>query len=97
MLLIIRVPIDMDKDVPVEDKGSFTPKNLFNVKESLKPLTKEEQKVKIVGGKKRITPILLSPKKNFKLGTDKKSMKRSLSPEIEIVSNETKFTEVTIV
>lgn len=90
------VPVE-DKDAPESDKGSFIPKNLFNVKESQKPPTKEEQKVKIIGGKKRITPILLSPKKNFKLGTDKKSMKRSLSPDIEIVGKETKFTEVTIV
>lgn len=73
----------MDKDVPEPDNGSFIPKNLFNVKESLKQSSKEEQKINIIDGKKRITPILLSPKKNVKLGTDKKSLKRSLSPEID--------------
>lgn len=66
------------------EKSSFTPKNLFNVKESPKLLVQnvinEEQKVNIIGGKKRITPILLSPKKNFKSVTDMKLKEKSPSP-----------------
>lgn len=96
-MLIIRLPINVNKDVLEFDKSSLIPKNLFNVNESLKLPAKEEQKVKMIDGKKRITPILISPKKNFKFVTDKKSIKRSLSPEIEIVAKEAKLPEVTIV
>lgn len=85
----------MDKDVPESEKSHYIPKSLFNVKDSLKLPVKEEQKVKIIDGKKRITPILLSPKKNLKLKADNKSMKRSLSPEIEKVCKETKLSEIT--
>lgn len=69
-------------------KDVFIPKNLFNNKESTKaPVMdiKEGQKVNIVGGKKRITPILLSPKKKFKSMVDRKFKEKSLSPDLEEV------------
>lgn len=78
----------MDQKVIKSDKGSFVPKNLFDNKESLKlpvqEIIKEEQKINIVGGKKRITPILLSPKKKFKLIAERKSREKSSSPEMVI-------------
>jgi len=49
--------------VPESEKDGLIPNNLFDNKESPKPLVKQEQKFDIIGGKKRITPILLSPKK----------------------------------
>jgi len=70
----------------------FIPKNLFNNKESTKPpvmdTIKEGQKVNIVGGKKRITPILLSPKKKFKSIVDRKFKEKSLSPDLDDVCEE---------
>lgn len=78
----------MDQNVTISVKSGFIPKNLFDNKEGPKPPTKE-QKVNIVGGKKRITPILLSPKKNLKVKADERPQEISFSPEIEIVCDET--------
>lgn len=83
----------MDQKVIESNKGSFVPKNLFDNKVSLKlpakDVIKEEQKINIVGGKKRITPILLSPKKKFKSIAERKSREKSWSPEMVIGCEET--------
>ncbi|CAI6364406.1 unnamed protein product [Macrosiphum euphorbiae] len=80
---------ETDQNVTESKKDVFIPKNLFNNKESTKPpvvdIIKEGQKVNIVGGKKRITPILLSPKKKFKSMVDRKFKEKSLSPDLEEV------------
>lgn len=72
-------------------KEVFIPKNLFNTKENPKQLEidmiKGGQKVNIIGGKKRITPILLSPKKKLKL-SDRKVKEKSLSPDMEVEGSE---------
>jgi len=77
----------MDQNMTEFKKDVFIPKNLFNNKESTKPqvkdIIKEEQKVNIIGGKKRITPILLSPKKKLKTMGDRKFKEKSLSPDLE--------------
>lgn len=78
----------MEQKVADPKKNNFIPKNLFNVKENPKLQTKEEQKINIVGGKKRITPILLSPKKKFKLLRDIPKEK-ILSSEMKIACEET--------
>lgn len=79
----------MDQNVTEFKKDVFIPKNLFNNKESTKPqvmdIIKEGQKVNIIGGKKRITPILLSPKKKLKTMVDRKFKEKSLSPDLEEV------------
>lgn len=77
-------------------KSGLIPKNLFDIKEGSIPSTKE-QKVNIVGGKKRITPILLSPKKNFKIKADEKPKEKSPSPEIDIACDGTPNPNDTIV
>jgi len=78
----------MDQNVTEGNKDVFIPKNLFNNKESTQPPVidkiKEGQKVNIIGGKKRITPILLSPKKKLKLMVDRKFKEKSLSPDLEV-------------
>lgn len=80
---------EMDQNVTEFKKDVFIPKNLFNNKESTKPqvmdIIKEGQKVNIIGGKKRITPILLSPKKKLKTMVDRKFKEKSLSPDLEEV------------
>jgi len=82
----------MDQNMTESKKDVFIPKNLFNTEESTKSLvtdiTKEGQKVNIVGGKKRITPILLSPKKKLKLMVDRKFKEKSLSPNMDEVSED---------
>lgn len=85
--MIIRSCIETDQNVSQFEQIEFVPKNLFDVNENPKPLVKDvikqEQKVNIVGGKKRITPVLLSPKKSFKSVADKKLREKSLSPKLE--------------
>lgn len=85
--MIIRSCTETDQNVPQSYQSGFVPKNLFEVDENpklvIKDMIKQEQKVNIVGGKKRITPVLLSPKKNFKLVTNKKCREKSLSPKLE--------------
>ncbi|XP_060851378.1 chromatin assembly factor 1 subunit A-like isoform X2 [Rhopalosiphum padi] len=80
---------EMDQNVTESKKDVFIPKNLFNTKESTKPpvmdIIKEGQKINIVGGKKRITPILLSPKKKIKSMVDRKFKEKSLSPDMDEV------------
>jgi len=68
--------------VAKSEKDGLIPKNLFNTKASAKSLVKE-QKINIIGGKKRITPILLSPRKSLK--TEKKSSKKVFSSEMELL------------
>jgi len=65
------------------EKDSLKSNNLFDNKESPKLLVKREQKVDIIGGKKRITPILLSPKKKLKIQSN--STGKSFSSEMEIL------------
>ncbi|XP_050059659.1 chromatin assembly factor 1 subunit A-like [Aphis gossypii] len=83
---------EMDQNMTESKKDVFIPKNLFNTEESTKSLvidiTKEAQKVNIVGGKKRITPILLSPKKKLKSMVDRKFKEKSLSPNMDEVSED---------
>lgn len=90
---MIRSCTEIDESVPESTQVNFIPKNLFNHEkcpnQPTKDVMKEEQKIIIVGGKKRITPILLSPKKNFKSITDRKPKEKSLSPEHEIVCEDT--------
>ena len=50
-------------------------------------IIKEGQKVNIIGGKKRITPILLSPKKKFKSIEDRKFREKSSSPDLEVTED----------
>lgn len=87
MQLMIRSCTETDQSVPQSEQIGFVPTNLFDVNENPKPLVKDvikqEQKVNIVGGKKRITPIFLSPKKRFKSVADKKLGEKSLSPKLE--------------
>lgn len=88
LMICFRSCSETDQSVLESEKDDFVPKNLFKINESPKPsvnsLGKEEQKVNIVGGKKRITPILLSPKKNVKLITKKQPNEKSPSPEMEM-------------
>lgn len=86
----------VDKNVSKIGKSEFAPKNLFDINENPKlpvkeVVIKEEQKVNIVGGKKRITPILLSPKKKLKVISDKTFKEKSPSPGIEIICQETRI------
>ncbi|XP_050442813.1 DNA ligase 1 isoform X2 [Adelges cooleyi] len=73
-----------DDKVP-EPKNEFGPKKLFNSYQESSPrssvggIKKEEQKINIVGGKKRVTPILLSPKKRFNT-TLKTNVNKKRSP-----------------
>jgi hypothetical protein len=89
LLLLIRSCTKTDEIVPESTQSDFIPKNLFNIEkcpnQPIKDVVKEEQKVSIIGGKKRITPILLSPKKNFKCLANQKPKEKSLSPELKIV------------
>lgn len=82
---MVRSCTEIDESVSESTESDFIPKNLFNHEKCPKDVVKEEQKVNIVGGKKRITPILLSPKKNFKSITNRKPKEKSQSPELEIV------------
>lgn len=43
----------------------------------------------MVGGKKRITPILLSPKKSVKIIADRKIKEKSWSPDVEMACEST--------
>lgn len=63
---MIRLYPEPNRGVAESEQDGFIPKNVFNNKETPKPKVKEEQKVNIIGGKKRIQPIFLSPKKKFK-------------------------------
>ncbi|VVC40868.1 Chromatin assembly factor 1 subunit A,Armadillo-like helical [Cinara cedri] len=65
-------PILVEKLCTEVDQSMTEPKKLF----------KQEQKVNIVDGKKRITPISLSPKKKLKLVIEKKPREQSWSPEM---------------
>lgn len=82
-------------DITPEKINKFCPKNLFNSKITQKStvidLKKEEQKINIIGGKKRITPILLSPKKRFNTLVNKK---RSSSPILSITIDESSNSDV---
>jgi len=88
----------MDQNVDEHKKDVFIPKNLFNNIESTKPPVldkiKEGQKVNIIGGKKRITPILLSPKKKLKSMADRKFKEKSLSPDLEEVCEDIPITNI---
>lgn len=75
----------MEKKIPEQEKTDFVPKDIFNVKK-ISSQMKEEQQINIVGGKKRITPIFLSPKKKFKSLMNRMPRDKSLSPEIKIVN-----------
>lgn len=79
-LLKIKILIYIFRPSTEADEKSFAPKVLFSPKVQVKDIMKEEQKVNIVGGKKRITPILLSPKKHLKTVTEKKPREKSCSP-----------------
>lgn len=82
----------MDQYMTESKKDVFIPKNLFKTEESTKlpiiDITKEGQKVNIVGGKKRITPILLSPKKKLKSMVDGNFKEKFLSPNMDEVSED---------
>lgn len=85
MLLIIRPYIECDQNKTELEKVGIVPKALFNDKDkSLKMSVKEEQQVKIVNGKKRITPILISPQKKFEVDHGKKPREQCWSPEMKI-------------
>lgn len=86
---MIRSCLETDKDTPLPEKKGLTPKSLFNIKNNpkLKDAIKEEQKINIIGGKKRITPVLVSPKKTSK-PVVKQSKEKSLSPEKRVIIDE---------
>ncbi|XP_025191363.1 chromatin assembly factor 1 subunit A isoform X2 [Melanaphis sacchari] len=91
---------EMNQNVTESKKDVFIPKNLFNTIESTKPLVmdiaKEGQKINIIGGKKRITPILLSPKKKLKSMVDRKFKDKSLSPNTDEVCEDIPFPDIKI-
>lgn len=87
--MIIRSCGEIEQKIVDHEKINFIPKKLFDVKDNVKPQTKEKQKINFVDGKKRITPIFLSPKKKIKLLSNDEPNEKSGSPEIKITCEET--------